>query len=231
MNMTTEMKETAASDLKKLIGLNLKRLRTEKKLSQAQLAELCEWGQSRIGNYERGSNAIDLPSATTIAGALGVPVVNILMPAGVTPSQTLMNMKETMPDLYTNEESVKAVIKSLRVGIDDQTENTEQPFTTPGSNIITMKMIGSSMESSNPRKNIPNGADVEICIDTDGKNLNGKAVLVRADGFDAPIIKELQIDGPNTYLVPWNDRYDVIKIDSDYEVVGYVTKVSIHFGD
>ena len=69
-------------------------------------------------------------------------------------------------------------------------------------------MVGSSMESSNPHKNIPNGADVEVCLDIEGKNLNGKAVLVRLNDYKEPIIKELQIDGPNTYLIPWNNRYE-----------------------
>lgn len=54
------------------VGLRLKQLRENKKLSQRALADKCGWGASRIGNYELGVRSIGLDDAGVIAAALGV---------------------------------------------------------------------------------------------------------------------------------------------------------------
>ena len=36
-------------------------------------------------------------------------------------------------------------------------------------------------------------------------------------------MKEIQVDGENKYLIPWNERYEVIKLTGDYKILGYVT--------
>lgn len=54
------------------IAARLKMAREQKGLSQAKLAELCGWVQSRIGNYEAGRRSIGVDDAMTIAQALGI---------------------------------------------------------------------------------------------------------------------------------------------------------------
>lgn len=54
------------------IAARLKQAREQKGLSQAKLAELCGWVQSRIGNYEAGRRSVGVDDAMTIAQALGI---------------------------------------------------------------------------------------------------------------------------------------------------------------
>jgi transcriptional regulator with XRE-family HTH domain len=59
------------------LHLQIKRWREYRRMTQEQLAAACEWGQSRIGNYESASKAnreprlADLP---VLAGALGITI-------------------------------------------------------------------------------------------------------------------------------------------------------------
>lgn len=54
------------------IAARLKQAREQKGLSQAKLAELCGWVQSRIGNYEAGRRSVGVDDAITIAQALSI---------------------------------------------------------------------------------------------------------------------------------------------------------------
>ncbi|EMK0351930.1 MULTISPECIES: helix-turn-helix domain-containing protein [Citrobacter] len=54
------------------IAARLKQMREQKNMSQAKLAELCGWAQSRIGNYEAGRRNIGVDDALTISNALGI---------------------------------------------------------------------------------------------------------------------------------------------------------------
>lgn len=72
------MKNDQSQEIKRIIAENLKKQREKKGLSQRDLADLCGWGQSRIGNYETGTNGIDYPTAEVIAIHLGLQTVDIL---------------------------------------------------------------------------------------------------------------------------------------------------------
>lgn len=221
------MTETSPADIKKIVGKNLKKIREAKGLSQTALADLCGWGQSRIGNYERGSNSIDIPSAKELAKALGVNVADILIPSSEVDLISLINQQEVFGGDENKEDFINAVYGDLSSHL----KNKDPMFSRKPQSLLTVKMIGSSMESNNPKKNIPDGSEVVIMTDIEGKNLNGKAVYVKIEGVDDPIIKELQIDGPNTYLVPWNQRYEVIKVTGSYDVLGYAHKVTTVISD
>ncbi|WP_320153002.1 helix-turn-helix domain-containing protein [uncultured Tolumonas sp.] len=221
------MKETSAAEIKAIVGKNLKKIREAKGLSQAALADLCGWGQSRVGNYERGSNSIDIPSAKELAKALGVDVADILIPGKEVDLISLINQQ----DVFGTDENKEDFINAIHSDLTSKLKNSGPLFSRKSPSSLTVKMIGSSMESDNPKKNIPDGSEVVILTEIDGKNLNGKAVYVKIDGVDEPIIKELQIDGPNTYLVPWNQRYEVIKVTGNYEVLGYAHKVTTVISD
>ncbi|WP_159220648.1 helix-turn-helix domain-containing protein, partial [Klebsiella pneumoniae] len=61
------------------IGERIKALRTEKGMSQGQLAKLCGWsGASRVANYEYGTRNVGVDDALSLAKALGTTPVMIL---------------------------------------------------------------------------------------------------------------------------------------------------------
>ena len=60
------------------IAARLKQAREQKGLSQAKLAELCGWVQSRIGNYEAGRRSVGVDDAMTIAQALGINPAEVI---------------------------------------------------------------------------------------------------------------------------------------------------------
>lgn len=51
--------------------------------------------------------------------------------------------------------------------------------------------------------------------------------MVELEGMTEPTIKEIQLDGDNKYLIPWNDRFDTIRLTGNYRVIGYVRDVTI----
>ncbi|ANI90749.1 hypothetical protein A9P82_11400 [Arachidicoccus ginsenosidimutans] len=55
-----------------LFGQNLKKIRTEKKLSQEQLANSCDLPISQIGRIERGEINTSLSHAFLIAKTMGI---------------------------------------------------------------------------------------------------------------------------------------------------------------
>lgn len=59
-------------DLKKAVGLRIKRKREQLKLSQEKLAELCELSPNYIGCIERGKNMAKVLTLHKIANKLGI---------------------------------------------------------------------------------------------------------------------------------------------------------------
>ena len=60
------------------IGMRIRRLRKEKKLTQEKLAELSNQEPSNISHIERGATKLSLPTIVNIANALGVTVDHLL---------------------------------------------------------------------------------------------------------------------------------------------------------
>lgn len=98
-------------------------------------------------------------------------------------------------------------------------------------NSFALRIRGDSMEGKSPDKCIPHGSVVTVETNFDPLNLNGCVVVAMLDGSNEATVKELQLDGPNKYLVPWNERYDVIKINGNCRIVGYVKDVIIRLGN
>lgn len=61
-----------------MISENLKRIREEKGLSQMQLAKLVGVSQGLIGQVERGSKTLTLPTAKAIVDKLGCTLYDLL---------------------------------------------------------------------------------------------------------------------------------------------------------
>ncbi|WP_418815764.1 helix-turn-helix domain-containing protein [Pseudoruminococcus massiliensis] len=60
------------------IGENLKKIRTEAGITQATLADKVGIGRSMLAQIERGTKALSLPLAETIATELGCDIYDFL---------------------------------------------------------------------------------------------------------------------------------------------------------
>lgn len=67
--------------MRRLVGLNVKRLRTAKGLTQEQFAELSGFTQQYISDLERGLRNPTVVSVYELAQALGVSHLELMQPA------------------------------------------------------------------------------------------------------------------------------------------------------
>lgn len=76
-----QIRETRKPSKELLIVLsdNLRRFRHEKKISQEQMAELCELHRTYIGSVERRERNVTLSTLEIFAKILGVDVPNLLI--------------------------------------------------------------------------------------------------------------------------------------------------------
>lgn len=63
------------------LAKNIKRLRTEKNMTQAELAELLHVTRQTVSSWERGNSTPDLELLPAIAEALGTDQTNLLYPS------------------------------------------------------------------------------------------------------------------------------------------------------
>lgn len=83
------------------IGERIKALRTEKGMSQGQLAKLCGWsGASRVANYEYGNRNVGVDDALSLAKALGTTPVMILFGEHSDPSNWLTDKQKRVLSLF-----------------------------------------------------------------------------------------------------------------------------------
>jgi transcriptional regulator with XRE-family HTH domain len=73
----------AADPLLRTIGLTIRALRRERGLSQEQLAALADIDRSYMSSVERGLRNVSVLNVDRIAGALDVPVRDLLGPREV----------------------------------------------------------------------------------------------------------------------------------------------------
>ena len=66
------------SDINKEVGLNIRKIREDKELSQEKLAALADLHRTYIGQIERGEKNIGLKNLEKIAKALRVNIKDLL---------------------------------------------------------------------------------------------------------------------------------------------------------
>lgn len=91
---------------------------------------------------------------------------------------------------------------------------------------FALTVRGDSMQRSEGHS-IPEGAKIIVDPQFDPDYLSGKVVVAMLDGGNEATVKELMIDGPSRYLVPWNTRYNPIPINGNCRIVGIVKQVVI----
>lgn len=62
------------------IGQKIKKIRTEKGLSQVELADLCDFEKSNMARIEAGNTNLTIKTLLKISKALQVEIVEILVP-------------------------------------------------------------------------------------------------------------------------------------------------------
>lgn len=87
-------------DISKVVGENLKRLRTERNYSLGQLAELCEVSKMMLSQIERGETNPTINTLWKIAGGLKVPYTALLEQRA--PTAAVLR-KESLPVLQNGE--------------------------------------------------------------------------------------------------------------------------------
>ena len=66
-------------DYQKILGENIRSLRTKKQITQEQLAELCDLHRTYIGAMERGDRNVSLNNIVKVAQALNVTPSELLI--------------------------------------------------------------------------------------------------------------------------------------------------------
>lgn len=67
-------------DMRRLVGLNVARVRARKGLTQEQLAEKCGFSQQYLSDLERGKRNPTIVTVYEVAQALGVTHLDLLKP-------------------------------------------------------------------------------------------------------------------------------------------------------
>jgi transcriptional regulator with XRE-family HTH domain len=71
---------TSNKQILKIFGENLRRIRTEKGLSQRDLSSLCNVDNAEISRMENGQVNVSLNTISQLADALEVPFLKLLKP-------------------------------------------------------------------------------------------------------------------------------------------------------
>ena len=108
------------------IGENIKKYRKEKKLTQAQLSELCGVPVISLGRYERGERNPNIETLTKIATVLQVPI-DILCGLKLEP---IIEPKEGFILGYTNEKTGETIFDSVEEYLQTQMAKEVLPDST-----------------------------------------------------------------------------------------------------
>ncbi|MBI1450350.1 helix-turn-helix domain-containing protein [Acinetobacter sp. FL51] len=197
------------------LGTAIKKLRVEKKMSQALLAEKVGVSTPNISRYESGKQNPEFDKMKDIAEALNVKMSDlILMAEG--------NNVKTGPDLYRVPLISWVQAGNLKeVFINSDMDNLEWVETTYRARKCTyaLRVVGDSMEPKFPEGSI-------IIVEPEEQANNKSFVIVRQDG-DKATFKQLIDDGSERYLKPINERYPIIPFSSDSEICGVVKRMEM----
>jgi SOS-response transcriptional repressor LexA len=197
------------------LGLAIKKLRVEKKMSQATLAEKVKVSTPNISRYESGKQNPEFEKIKDIADALGVKVSELFLVAEGT------NVK-TGPDLYRVPLISWVQAGNLKeVFINNDIDNLEWVETTYRARKFTyaLRVVGDSMEPKFPEGSI-------IIVEPEEQASNKSFVIARQDGNKATF-KQLIDDGGDRYLKPINERYPIIALLPDFEICGVVKRMEM----
>ena len=205
------------------IGKQIKRLRKERKYTQAHLAELLGTKPTTVASWEQGRNKPLMDKVQKIAIIFNVPISEIVGgEENDTPSNIIYPLSDglqrvTIPiigeiacgDPITAEENIEGYTE----------ETFEKPI--PSGTLFALRCKGHSMEPT-----IHDGSLVTIREQPDVEDGEIAAVLV--DGDTEATLKRVKRQGDLVMLMPDNKNYDPIILDEKNpgRIIGKAVHVS-----
>lgn len=205
------------------IGKQIKRLRKERKYTQAHLAELLGTKPTTVASWEQGRNKPLMDKVQKMAIIFNVPISEIVGgEENDTPSNIIYPLSDglqrvTIPiigeiacgDPITAEENIEGYTE----------ETFEKPI--PSGTLFALRCKGHSMEPT-----IHDGSLVTIREQPDVEDGEIAAVLV--DGDTEATLKRVKRQGDLVMLMPDNKNYDPIILDEKNpgRIIGKAVRVS-----
>ena len=205
------------------IGKQIKRLRKERKYTQAHLAELLGTNPTTVASWEQGRNKPLMDKVQKMAIIFNVPISEIVGgEENDTPSNIIYPLSDglqrvTIPiigeiacgDPITAEENIEGYTE----------ETFEKPI--PSGTLFALRCKGHSMEPT-----IHDGSLVTIREQPDVEDGEIAAVLV--DGDTEATLKRVKRQGDLVMLMPDNKNYDPIILDEKNpgRIIGKAVHVS-----
>ena len=205
------------------IGKQIKRLRKERKYTQAHLAELLGTKPTTVASWEQGRNKPLMDKVQKMAIIFNVPIAEIVGgEENDTPSNIIYPLSDglqrvTIPiigeiacgDPITAEENIEGYTE----------ETFEKPI--PSGTLFALRCKGHSMEPT-----IHDGSLVTIREQPDVEDGEIAAVLV--DGDTEATLKRVKRQGDLVMLMPDNKNYDPIILDEKNpgRIIGKAVHVS-----
>lgn len=89
------------TDVDRLVGENVRRLRIQRNLTLSQLAAELGISHQQLQKYETGSNRLSAGTVCAVAGALGVSIETLFRQEGAAPKQARSAKATAMDELRT----------------------------------------------------------------------------------------------------------------------------------
>lgn len=205
------------------IGKQIKRLRKERKYTQAHLAELLGTKPTTVASWEQGRNKPLMDKVQKMAIIFNVPISKIVGgEENDTPSNIIYPLSDSLQRVTI------PIIGEIACGdpitaeenIEGYTEETfEKPI--PSGTLFALRCKGHSMEPT-----IHDGSLVTIREQPDVEDGEIAAVLV--DGDTEATLKRVKRQGDLVMLMPDNKNYDPIILDEKNpgRIIGKAVHVS-----
>jgi transcriptional regulator with XRE-family HTH domain len=82
MSITPKRNARSPSDMDRVVGQNVRRLRVERNLTLVELAEVLHISQQQLQKYETGANRLSAGTISSLAEALSVPIETLFVIPG-----------------------------------------------------------------------------------------------------------------------------------------------------
>ncbi len=201
------------------IGQNIRLARRRKKVSQAELSQLCGWSSypSRISNYERGIREPKSDDLIKLAQTLNISVDWLYRDYG---SSQPMEVRESIASY----QSIKYIplLRWDQISAHLRGEPVQIKDMLPISNIESSKSFALTVEGDGMES--PQGdsfsSGCTIVIDPSLTPINHDYVIAHIN--NAPTFKQLIIDSGKQFLKPLNLRYPLTEMQDSIKIIGVV---------
>ncbi|WP_227732055.1 LexA family protein [Yersinia proxima] len=204
-------------NISEVIGERLKRIRNEAGLSQSQLAKLCGWAQSRVGNYEVGTRAISAEDAIILSGVLGVTPAYLLFGGDdvqkpITPAYEYPLFTTVQAGAFSAVDG-QYMEKDAKKWISTSKKASDRSF--------WLEVEGNSMTA--PPGGTPSfPAGIYILIDPEEAVNPGDFCVAGIDNGSEVTFKRLAKDAGEFYLEPLNPSFRMLPFSENCHIIGKV---------